>query len=393
MNEKGDDRIHILIVEDDQVRAESLQKDIKEKLGENVVIVIEADHEKAAPILLRPHPYDVVILDRFRGNLGNGDDAGQMLWQEILNVKFVPVLIHTAGGCDLEPPFPKDNPILRCFLKTSDSDVKIAEHLVSIRKHLDELREVQKEINAAFKSVLLVTSTTIWKEETNEEQRAQLLLRSARRRLAATMDSATEVGQEKLLFWEQYIYPPLEESLLMRDLLYDTTAPANKPTSFSLVLTPSCDLVSCERPPKVNQVLVARCCSSKNFLAAALSSSGIKKVKKKWDDEEKPEIRKVLQGCLTRPESGGYVFLPEFKTIFPAMAACLREIELISWNEISLASTDNKRYNRVVSIDSPFREQIAWAYLQIAARPGLPDRDLDRCIDDNFETLRLSKQS
>lgn len=377
MTEKGDGRIHILIVEDDSGRAENLQREIKELLGEeNVVVVVEPDHERAAPVLLRPHPYDVLILDRFRGNPGNGDDAGQMLWQEILNVKFVPVLIHTAGGCDLDPPFPKDNPILRCFLKTSDSDIKIAEHLASIRKHLDELREVQQEINAAFKSVLLVTSATIWKEEANEEQRAQLLVRSARRRLAATMDSVTEIGQEKLLFWEQYIYPPIEADLLMGDLLRTGDGNKNDPAAYRLVLTPSCDLAMGAGRRTIDNILVAKCRKADAYLKAlglTISSA--------LTDKAKDRLSKSFNDA----HSSGYIFLPGYKSVLPSMTACLRELELIPITEIASPMQPNGKFARVVSIDSPFREQIAWAYLQIAARPGMPERDALRCIQDNFE--------
>ena len=40
-----------------------------------------------------------------------------------------------------------------------------------------------------------------------------------------------------------------------------------------------------------------------------------------------------------------------------------------------IKNDDSGEYIRVVSIDSPFREQIAWAYLNTAGRPGVPDRD------------------
>ncbi len=375
MSEKGDDKVWVLIVEDTRDRAVTLRQEIIERLGNDVEIVIEEDHEKASQVLLRPHPYDVVILDLFRGNPTNGDKAGQVLWQEILNVKFVPVLVHTAGACDLEPPFPEKHPILRCFPKTSDSDVKIAEHLLSIRKYVMELREVQQEINAAFKSVLLVTSATIWKEEADEEQRAQLLLRSARRRMAATMDSATQVSQEKLLFWEQYIYPPMEPSLLMGDLLRAKDKDKHDPTAYRLVLTPSCDLASGVGRRTICDVLVAKCQSREAYVKAVGVTIG---------DSMTDKNKERLARSFNDAHYGSHVFLPEYKSVLPTMAACLRDLELIPINEIASQDESNGKFTRVVSIDSPFREQIAWAYLQIAARPGMPERDSERCIQDNF---------
>jgi CTP synthase len=38
---------------------------------------------------------------------------------------------------------------------------------------------------------------------------------------------------------------------------------------------------------------------------------------------------------------------------------------------------ENKEYIKIASIDSPFREAIIWAYMQINCRPGLPDRNFD----------------
>ena len=43
---------------------------------------------------------------------------------------------------------------------------------------------------------------------------------------------------------------------------------------------------------------------------------------------------------------------------------------------------DKQRFERVASIDSPFREQIAWAHMQIASRPALPDRELNSWVEE-----------
>lgn len=378
MSEEQGDKVWILIVEDTSDRAITLRQEILDKLGAKVEIVIEEDYEKASSILLRPHPYDVVILDLFRGNPTDGDKAGQILWQEILKVKFVPVLVHTAGACDLDPPFPKnDHPILRCFQKTHESDVKIADHLAAISDYVKALRETQHEMNSSIKNVLLKTSAIIWKEETDTSRRAQLLLRSARRRLAATMDYETEVSREKLLFWEQYIYPPLESGLLMGDLLRAKDKDKSDPSAYYLVLTPSCDLVSGAGRRCVNQVLVAKCQSTDTYLKAIGVTTG---------KSLSPNEQKKLSKSFNDAHCGGYVFLPEYKSVFPAMTACLRDLDLIPMSKIDLSDDSKEGFSRVVSIDSPFREHIAWAYLQIAARPGMPERDSERCIQDNFLT-------
>lgn len=45
------------------------------------------------------------------------------------------------------------------------------------------------------------------------------------------------------------------------------------------------------------------------------------------------------------------------------------------WEEIRKA--EGIAFERIASVDSPFRELVTWSYLQVAGRPGLPDRDLD----------------
>ena len=57
------------------------------------------------------------------------------------------------------------------------------------------------------------------------------------------------------------------------------------------------------------------------------------------------------------------------------MAAQLRKLELLSITDEGFEGADGATYDRVASIDSPFREALSWAYLQIAGRPGLPDRN------------------
>jgi CTP synthase len=61
------------------------------------------------------------------------------------------------------------------------------------------------------------------------------------------------------------------------------------------------------------------------------------------------------------------------------MSACLRDLELIPVDGIA---GDAAKYLRVASVDSPFREQIAWAFVQIAGRPAVPDRDLEGWIEE-----------
>ena len=67
------------------------------------------------------------------------------------------------------------------------------------------------------------------------------------------------------------------------------------------------------------------------------------------------------------------------------MTAELKRLQLIDLKLIG--ENDECEYCRVASVDSPFREMITWAYLQVTGRPGLPDRDFDDWADHIYRTV------
>jgi len=117
---------------------------------------------------------------------------------------------------------------------------------------------------------------------------------------------------------------------------------------------------------KVVDVLVAKCVPIDRFLTIVMSTGGVKE----------KDLTEKLPRFLTEPHSGGLIPLPGFVTILPNMAADLRKLELIPVGEIGINSNDPRRYVRIASVDSPFREYISWAYLTVSGRPGVPERDM-----------------
>ena len=72
------------------------------------------------------------------------------------------------------------------------------------------------------------------------------------------------------------------------------------------------------------------------------------------------------------------------------MAANLRDLELISITDIGKEDS-GADFFRIASLDSPFRELVAWAYMQTACRPGLPDRKVKAWCKEIVDNLK--KQS
>ena len=70
------------------------------------------------------------------------------------------------------------------------------------------------------------------------------------------------------------------------------------------------------------------------------------------------------------------------------MAANLRDLELIPIGDIATTETVGRNDIRIAAIDSPFRERIGWAYVQIGGRPGVPDCDPAPLIDAIVKATR-----
>lgn len=369
------DGLKILIIEDMEEPRERLKLTI-ERTMKSAEVALQPDFEEALKDMLPPRSFEAVVLDLFEGDPeGEGNKHGQKIWEEIWERKFVPVIIYTGGECDLDPPVPVDNPFVKCIRKQEeDSDKKVVEHLQAISPYMFALREVEEELNKVIRSVLAKTSPHIWQSsEADERTRSELLVRSARRRLAATMDMKTASTNESMLSWEQYIHPPLEDCLLTGDILRARDAPATEAASYRLVLTPSCDMqMNKGGVCKVKQILVAKCDDIGKYTSSVVDNY---KVKARALTEKLPRY-------LSEPHQGGFIPLPEYKRVIPCMAADLRALELIPVGDIDAIDDTGRPFKRIVSVDSPFREQMTWAYLQIVGRPGMPERDLARWAQD-----------
>ena len=86
--------------------------------------------------------------------------------------------------------------------------------------------------------------------------------------------------------------------------------------------------------------------------------------------------KSVKSEVLTTGHHNGFVPLPSFYGKIPTMLANFRDLCLIPLGDVGELGTGRK-YERIASIDSPFREMIAWVYSNFTGRPGLPDRNFD----------------
>ena len=320
----------------------------------------EAEYEIRS---MRP---DIVVLDLWEGEVSEGNNKGSEHLEFIWNQQFCPVVIHSAS-----PHIPQEhkNSFVREVTKGQNSPEEVLAAIRALRPHVQALKGAEEQIRDSFSIAMRDVAPSMFDIFPNGDQRNDAVWRAGRRRLAAFMDELSAEGQ-KLASWEQYISPPVSKDILLGDILRNTDADGVEPTSFRVVLTPSCDLVSTrDRETKVGNVLVAKCCST----IAGLNLTSLKGLSAR-------KLKERLIGTVLRR---GYfetiMLFPALQGRIPAMAANLRDLELIPFPDIGV---NDEPFVRLASLDSPFRELISWAYVQVSGRPGLPDRDFTSWRDE-----------
>jgi hypothetical protein len=329
---------------------------------------------------------DIVSLDLLSGGLsGDPNVAGQEIFDCIWKERFCPIIVYSAHP-ELDAEKRAHHPFVRTITKGRGSPQKFADAIDELRPQIKSIQEAELRVRKEFSLVLREVAPYAYDVFSDDpEQRDNAILRCGRRRLAALMDDLSRHGpDERLASWEQYICPPVSNDTQLGDILQRKDAPSDEPGSYLVVLTPSCDLVaSAGRTPKIKKVLAASCCSMREGLAGVGMPLKREIIR---DTEALESYRSQLKRTILN--QGYYqkiIPLPRLQGRIPTMAVDLRALDLIPIGQIGLQETE---YVRVASLDSPFRELVSWAYLQIACRPALPDRDGESWCDDIVASCR-----
>lgn len=345
----------ILFIDDDDLSVKPAVHLLKGKNHECVVTNF-LDHTN----ILKSNRPELIVLDMMKGSADPEGKAGNEYYQSIWNVHFCPIIIYSAN-----PSLMKDNhPLVKTVQKGKDSDKLVLTEVEAFKVLTDTIRNIDEQMNEILRKTLRDVAPLVYgcKDIKNPEKVIQYL---GRRRVAAQFDEASE-KEDSLHPIEQYIMPPMSASLRMGDLIRKRDLPATSPESYLVIITPSCDLATGKgRAAKVKNVLCAHCQDKEEF----------------W---KKTPIKRNLDNLgpmLTTGFKDNYCFIPGIPDKMPAMVSNLRKLELIPIETIvddeSSGLDKAKSYVRVCSIDSPFRENIAWAYLNTGSRPGMPERNMD----------------
>lgn len=366
----------LLFIEDDKDAVEPIVNLIKrEKKDAMCCHIVSFGEAKDKITMFSP---DIVILDLLAGG-GSAEPvpAGLITRDYIWEKHFCPIVIYSA-----EPQIHDDNytkhPFIMSIKKGKDSVRELLSAFEELGPQVKAIREAARYIRYSFSCAMREVAPYAFAAFTDVGKRNETIMRSGRRRLAALMDQPLKEGT-MLASWEQYLFPPVCPDTLLGDILRKADGDINDPSSFRIILSPSCDLVaSGDRKPKIDNVLVARCCSMKEGLDRA-GLTGMKPAKMK---------ERLPKTILSHGYHEGLIPFPGLKDLIPLMMADLNDMEQIPFGDIG---GSNPAYLRIASIDSPFRELVSWAHTQIVGRPGLPDRDLNRWVDDIMTSLTIEQ--
>ena len=366
--------LRLLFIEDEPEAIEPVQRSIEQKDKDIQIDVVGFEEANSKIASFLP---DIVVLDLLAdGASAESEIRGLNIHDFIWDQHFCPIIVYSAEPSIYEDEY-DSHPFVKSIQKGRGSPQKVLDAVDELRPHVAALKGAESDIRRSFSCAMRDVAPYAFEAFIDADRRMETIKRSGRRRLAALMDELPLDGTT-LASWEQYLCPPVCDSTQLGDILRKVDEAHDDPASFRVVLTPSCDLVSSgKRDPKVSNALVAKCCSMKDGLGRT-----------SWKDMGMRKLEDRLPSILTQGYFESVIPFPGLKNRIPTMAVDLRDLELIPVNDISISDGP---FRRIASVDSPFRELVAWAYMQIAGRPGLPDRDSASWTEEIIATLESER--
>jgi CTP synthase len=317
---------------------------------------------------------DLIILDIRKGQVGD-DEPGYKIIDEIWEIAFCPIIVFSAIAEQIYPNEHSENYFIKKVEKGSGEIKRLIDAVNELSGYVEHKKETSKllsfHISETYKEAFPLILSNLSDPDAKETQ--DIFNRLIRRRIAAALDESVDFSPIKS--WEIYLVPPINKQLLAADVLLKKNEDKNKAESYKVILSPSCDLQNDETKDRkpLEKVLVVSCISIKQYL----------RIKDLSKVTPKEEFRDVLPKLLSNTGSERFIPLPGLKGFIPNMACDFKNLETIAYENIG----KDKEYLRVASIDSPFREAIIWAYMQINCRPGLPDRNFDLWTQQIWEEI------
>ena len=305
---------------------------------------------------------DAIVLDWKDDASGNLE--GNALLEKIWESGFKPVIIFSgyAELITLDKKYTSSNLVK---IQPKGDEEPVINYLDTIEKFVPTISTLKHDFNEA----LIEALNSIVPMSKTDDITDKVMRFIFAKRVSNYFDE--DCGEETPPPWIQYICPPIAKSLCVCDVIKKIPATTEElleigePDEYRVILTPSCDMAQ----HKVSNILCAKC-----YEKTAFHSMGTA-------ETPKPRNLDRIKSFLNTGYNNSFVSLPGLPESIPYLAVNLKQLEFIPLEKIALNSKgitpEQHSYFRVASIDSPFREQLVWAYMLISCRPGMPDRNME----------------
>ena len=148
-----------------------------------------------------------------RGTPGQGETVGFATRDLIWSTRFCPLIVYTAVPYEWDWS-PDVHPFVSVEQKGVGSEERVLQRVIDCEMHVSALADVEREIRSNLNAAVRDVARRIFQNASGEVEGRDMLMRSARRRVAARMDDALSFGGPSLKSWEFYLCPPICEDLL-----------------------------------------------------------------------------------------------------------------------------------------------------------------------------------
>ena len=295
---------------------------------------------------------DIIIVD-FKNAQDNfeGCDILDKIWE----YRFRPTCVFS--GQINETTIEKEHypsPLVEFITKGNEKPV--IDFIERVAPYVQCIREVQEETYKAMRRSFDFFKLAMKDGITDSNKLAAL----CGNRIKAYFDN--ENSNNDLPIWSQYIYPSINEEFSTADIirLKNPSTDVDYENNFFVILTQSCDIAH----SKVKSVLLAKCFPIDRILRVNKGNGDIY-------ERTKEELKTIFNtGFLNQ-----WVPLPGIEGVMPDVAINLKSLFLIKLRDLS------NDYQKVLSLSSPYKERLIWAYMQTACRPGVPDLAVEEWVD------------
>lgn len=345
------------------------------------ILIVDEDENAVAPLIdeLKANEYEIkritfsdfknqldvfapniIVLDLMDTLQDLDGGAGRKIFKFIWEERYYPVIIYSANpnllDCD-------EHPFVRKVKKGRHSVEKVIEAIGIFSPVITSVEKTKTDILSFVNIVLRDSAKNIF-NASGKTFSPDAILRALKRRIAASFDQPLD--EESLKPWEQYIIPPLGECFIQGDIIFH-----RETKEHYIVLTPSCDMVeNATRHPKIESIL----CAKYKKYTEVKDKLGIPSL-----DSERS--REKLLKILRYGRKENYIPLPPFPDVIDIMFIDTRDLNLIKYSDAK------EQYERLLSIDSPFRENISWMFLSDFGKHGLPDRNFENIFASKYKKL------